>query len=157
MAWNGKYQTSYLIKCGLCTTVIFIKFKCYIFDISPPGSASGRRHFLQAGEHYVLGGIHLNDPVSLPIMLIKELSHTEALFHPGILNTPFLLRASQVHTNEESWTLRFSLYHGEKFIWLFEDISVHHNCFKALFLLWTLQLIDWISLGANAVKIIWNA
>ena len=32
-----------------------------------------------------------------------------------------------------------------------------HNRFKTFFLLRTLRLIDWISLGANAVKIIWNA
>ena len=32
-----------------------------------------------------------------------------------------------------------------------------HNRFNTFFLLRTLQLIDWISLGANAVNIIWNA
>ena len=32
-----------------------------------------------------------------------------------------------------------------------------HICFNSIFLLWTLGLIDWVSLGANAVKIIWNA
>ena len=40
-----------------------------------------------------------------------------------------------------------------------QDFTSHfyHNRFKTFFLLRTLRLIDWISLGANAVKIIWNA
>ena len=47
--------------------------------------------------------------------------------------------------------------------YLFKDICtipivyIVHKCFMAPFLLWTLQLIDWIILEANAVKIIWNA
>ena len=84
---------------------------------------------------YYKGGRDFNQTICIQlkpslIFLILYVVRNLMCQHPTVLWEIILLENSQ----------------SEAFLFL-----VAHNRFKALFLLWTLRFIDWISLGANAV------